>query len=318
MKPGGFGGVTYTPDGYAHRSYEISSTATTGTIGLQWTPDKDTMAYGRYGRGYLQGGINSGVTSSLGQFPYTAPEYINNYEIGIKKDFGRKLQTNIAIFYYDFSDYQVPLTVANLTGGLAVSQSRYVNVPKSVSEGIEIETVWNPIDNLRILFNYSYNPSRIDQLTNIIDPADPEALQPGAKPVTPGAVATCTGTGSTVTATFATCGYFARRSSSIRARVAFQRIPECVVRPTVTAIASGPATTDRTCPISVSGRPDSGSATPASKAMTPALSADVMVWPPVMRSGHPSPRRPRPPPAAFPRCCRRPGWRRRTGCAAAG
>ena len=68
--------------------------------------------------------------------------------MGLKKDFGRKLQTNIAIFYYDFRDYQVPLTVANLTGGLATSQSRYLNVPKSVSEGIEFEAP-GPIDNLR-------------------------------------------------------------------------------------------------------------------------------------------------------------------------
>ena len=195
------GGVTFTPDGYSHRKYDISSTATTGVLGLQWTPDKDTNVYARYGRGYLQGGINSGVTSANGQFPYTGPEFINNYEIGLKKDFGRKLQTNIALFYYDFRDFQVPLTVANLTGGLATSQSRYLNVPKSISEGIEFESTWAPIDNLRILFNYSFNPSRIDQLTNIIDPNDPEAVQPGAKPVTPGALQTCTGTGSTVSAT---------------------------------------------------------------------------------------------------------------------
>ncbi len=201
--PGGFNnsGVTFTPDGFAHRKYEISSTATTGTVGLQWQPDRDTMVYGRYGRGYLQGGINSGVTSSLGQFPYTAPEYINNYEIGLKKDFGRRLQTNIAIFYYDFSDYQVPLTVANVSGGLAVSQSRYLNIPKSVSEGIEFESTWAPIDNLRILFNYSFNPSSVKSLTGIIDPADPEALQAGATPTTPGAVQACTGGGTTVTAT---------------------------------------------------------------------------------------------------------------------
>jgi iron complex outermembrane receptor protein len=183
------GGVKFTADGFAHRAYDITSTATTGTAGLQWSPDKDTMIYGRYGRGYLQGGINSGVTSSLGQFPYTGPEFINNYEIGLKKDFGRKLQTNIAIFYYDFSDYQVPLTVANLTGGLTVSQSRYLNVPKSVSEGIEFEGTWAPIDNLRILFNYSYNPSRIERLTGIVDPNDPTAIAAGAKPII--AASTC-------------------------------------------------------------------------------------------------------------------------------
>lgn len=177
------GGVSFTPDGFAHRSYDISSTATTGTLGLQWEPDRDTLVYVRYGRGYLQGGLASGVTSSEGKFPYTAPEFINDYELGIKKDFGRRLQTNLAIFYYDFSNFQAPLAVANLTGGLAVSESRFLNIPKSVSEGFELETTWAPIDNLRVLFNYSFNPTRVKTLSNIIDPADPLALQPGAKPL---------------------------------------------------------------------------------------------------------------------------------------
>jgi iron complex outermembrane receptor protein len=177
------GGVYFTPDGFAHRNYDISSQATTGTAGLTWTPDKDTTAYITYGRGYLAGGIASGVTSTEGQFPYTAPEYINDYEIGLKKDWGRTFQTNIALFYYDFTGYQVPLSVVSTTGGLSVSQSKYLNVPKSVSEGIEFESTWAPIDNLRILFDYDFNPTRITQLSGIVDPADPEALQPGAKPL---------------------------------------------------------------------------------------------------------------------------------------
>ncbi len=190
------GGTSFTPDGFAHRYYDISSTATTGTLGLQWEPDKDTMMYARYSRGYLSGGINSGVTSAEGQFPYTAPEFINDYELGFKKDFGRKLQTNVAIFYYDFSNYQAPLTVANLTGAVAVSQSRYLNIPKSVSEGIELESTWAPIDNLRVLFNYSFNPTKVTQLTNIVDPNDPLALQSGAKPLT--SLTACTSTNPAV------------------------------------------------------------------------------------------------------------------------
>ena len=197
------GGVSFTPDGFAHRSYDITSTATTGTLGLQWEPDRDTMIYARYGRGYLGGGINSGVTSSLGKFPYTAPEFINDYEIGIKKDFGRKLQTNLAIFYYDFSNYQAPLAVANLTGAIAVSESRYLNIPKSVSEGFELETTWAPIDNLRILFNYSFNPTKVKTLTNIIDPVDPLALQSGAKPLS--ALTACTGTNAALPGGNALC-----------------------------------------------------------------------------------------------------------------
>ena len=39
------------------------------------------------------------MTSTLGQFPYTDAEHINDYEIGLKKDFGRTLQVNLDVFY---------------------------------------------------------------------------------------------------------------------------------------------------------------------------------------------------------------------------
>src|SRR6185312_4113879 len=199
--PGGFAGsgVTFTPDGFAHRSYDHSWEATTGTAGIQWDPDPDTNVYGRYSRGYLMGGFNSGVTSTLGQFPFTDAEHINDYEIGIKKNFGRTLQANLAIFYEDLSGFQAPLSVVSNTGALSVSQSQYLNVPKAVSQGVELEVNWVPIDHMTVLFNYSYDDAHVKTLTGIIDPTDPEAQAAGAKPLT--ALATCTGTGSTVTAT---------------------------------------------------------------------------------------------------------------------
>ena len=201
--PQGTSAVTFTPDGFANRTYDASWQATTGTAGIQWDPNRDTMVYARYSRGYKQGGFASGVTSTLGQFPYTAPEHINDYEVGLKKDFGRRLQTNLALFYYDYSDLQAPLTVANNTGGLAPSQSQFVNVPKSISAGVELEATWTPIDNLEILFNYSYNDAHVTRLSGIIDPNDPEALQPGAKPLS--ALQSCTGTNTKVAGGNALC-----------------------------------------------------------------------------------------------------------------
>jgi iron complex outermembrane receptor protein len=188
------GGVTFTPDGFATRGYNHTWTATTGTAGLQWDPEPGTMIYGRYSRGYLMGGFNSGVTSFLGQFPFTDAEHDNDYEVGIKKDlFSRMLQINLALFWEDLAGFQAPLTVANNTGGLAPSQSQYVNIPKSVTRGVEFETTWQPIDHLSILFNYSFTDAYVKSLTGIIDPNDPEALAQGAKPLTAG-VQSCTGT----------------------------------------------------------------------------------------------------------------------------
>jgi iron complex outermembrane receptor protein len=195
------GGITFTPDGFATRQYDSSWEATTGTARLQWDPNRDTNLYVSYSRGYLMGGFNSGVTSTLGQFPFTDAEHVNDYEIGLKKNFGSRIQVNIDLFYEDLRGYQAPLTVVNNTGGLAVSQSRYLNIPKSSIKGAEIEATWVPIDNLTIYATYDYNDSRVEELSGIVDPTDPEALAAGARPLNPGPLQTCTGTGTTVTAT---------------------------------------------------------------------------------------------------------------------
>ena len=197
---GNFGGVTFDNFGFAHRNYKADWDAWTGTAGLQWDPNPDTMAYARYSRGYKAGGFNSGISTTLGQFPYTDAEHIDDFEVGLKKTFGRRFQSNLALFYYNYTDLQAPLTVANNTGALATSQSRFENVPKAISWGVELETQWAPIDNLSILFNYSYNDAHVEELEPVIDPDDPLAIAPGATPITPTLVA-CTGTGTTVTAT---------------------------------------------------------------------------------------------------------------------
>jgi len=181
--PGGFGGVTFTPDGFAHRSYDANFSAVTGTAGLQWDPDRDTMVYARYSRGYKAGGFNVGISTTLGGFPATGPEHANNYEIGLKKDlFNHTLQTNLAIFYLDYQNFQAPVTIPAVSGGVAQSQGVFLNVPKAVSYGVELESIWSPIDHLQLILSYAYDDAHIKTLNNVIDPADPTGIQPGARP----------------------------------------------------------------------------------------------------------------------------------------
>jgi iron complex outermembrane receptor protein len=183
------GGVTFDSDGFAHRSYDASWHAVTGTAGVQWDPAPGTMLYARYSRGYLMGGFASGVTSTEGAFPYTDAEHSDDFEAGIKKTFGRTLQVNLDLFYNPIKGYQAPLTVANLSGNLAVSESRYLNIPKALTAGVELEAIWAPIDNLQIMFNYAYDKAEIRKLSGIVDGDDPQALAPGAKPLIP--LSTC-------------------------------------------------------------------------------------------------------------------------------
>jgi iron complex outermembrane receptor protein len=190
--PGGVNnsGVTFTPDGFAHRSYDASWDAWTGTAGVQWEPDHDTMAYARYSRGYKAGGFNVGISTTLGSSPYTGAEHANSYEVGLKKNIGRTFQANVALFYLDYSDFQAPVTIVNTTGTIAQSQGVFLNVPKAVSYGVELETTWAPIDHLNVTLTYAYNDAHITDLKGVVDPADPTAQQPGAKPI--GALTACT------------------------------------------------------------------------------------------------------------------------------
>ena len=169
--------------GFATRRYENEWSATTGTAGLQWDPDSDTMAYARYSRGYKAGGFRIGIDTVIGAAPNTNPEHADAFEVGLKKNFGRTFQANVAAFYYNYDNAQIPITVAATAGGLAQAQSIFYNIPKAVTQGIEFETTWQPIDHLQVLFNYSYLDAHIKESRGVVDPADPAALDPKARPV---------------------------------------------------------------------------------------------------------------------------------------
>jgi iron complex outermembrane receptor protein len=172
--------------GFATRHYDDHWSATTGTAGLQWDPNPDTMAYFRYSRGYKAGGFNIGNAGFFGANPETNPEHVNAYEIGLKQSIGHTFQANVAIFYYDYSDMQAPIDIVPTGGGIGTTESVFFNVPKAVSQGFELETTWQPIDHLQFLFNYSYLDAHITSGSGVVDPADPTATAPGAKPSSPG------------------------------------------------------------------------------------------------------------------------------------
>jgi iron complex outermembrane receptor protein len=188
LKPGVVGPTTYDPaTGFATRRQRQSWEAVTGTAGLEWKPDEDTMLYGKYSKGYKAGGFNIGIFTVLSYFPTTDNEMVDSFEIGLKKNFGSTLQTNMALFHYMYDNLQIPITRVS-TGAVPAfgpgptTATDFYNVPKSISQGFELETTWQPIDNLQILFNYSYNNTEIQEGT-AVDSVDPTAIDPEAKPL---------------------------------------------------------------------------------------------------------------------------------------
>ncbi|MFD1191393.1 MULTISPECIES: TonB-dependent receptor [Phenylobacterium] len=158
----------YTIDpatGVAARNLGDTSDALTGTFGVQWDPNEDTMVYGRYSRGYKAFGLSAG---SFLVAPEAAPEFVNSYEIGFKTNFGRTLQLNAALYYLDYRDLQAPVTVR--VGPTNVNQ--FVNIAKSRSSGLELDATWQPIQPLRLNVSYSYNDTSIREADKFVDVND--------------------------------------------------------------------------------------------------------------------------------------------------
>jgi len=181
--PRGVTGVTtFNPvTGLAQRGYHASWDALTGTAKVDWTPDNATLVHASYSKGYKSGGFNIGIFTVLSFTPWTDKEKVDSVEIGAKHSFGDWLTMNVALFHYAYRNLQVPLAVVQTAGGLSQSETSFINVPDAISQGAELETIISPIENLQILFNYSYLDAHISRGI-FADPADPNATAPGATP----------------------------------------------------------------------------------------------------------------------------------------
>ncbi len=178
-------------NGIIRRKLDGTSNAVTGGAGVEWTPTPDVFVYARYERGYEDITFNAGFTSAL---PEVSPEFLNSYEVGYKQSFGHVLTVDSALFYYDYVNFQQPISVAN--GG--VTQTQFINVPKAVSTGIELEATYTPIRDLVLSLSYSFDYTAVETGCSgtfvggffqpasnklcIIDTNDPNAVAQGARP----------------------------------------------------------------------------------------------------------------------------------------
>ena len=148
--------------GVIRRDMKDFFSAVTGSFDVNWTPNKDTLAYARYDKAFKSGEFNAGL---LGGFPEVGPESLNAYEVGLKTRPVDRLQTNLSLFYYDWRGRQTPLTLQPHTTANPTNTPTLVffNVPKSKSEGAELETIYTPFTDAHILANVSYLNAQITQ-----------------------------------------------------------------------------------------------------------------------------------------------------------
>jgi iron complex outermembrane receptor protein len=150
--------------------------AVTGTLDVDWTPSKDTLVYAKYSRGYKSGGF---LLGTLAPQPEAKQEGVNAYEVGLKETLGGHFMLNSSLFYNDYKNLQLNLQQLNAAG--TASANNFVNVDAR-AYGLEMEAIWQPIQNLQLNASYGYLNTKITKGCCFYDPADPSALLPGAQP----------------------------------------------------------------------------------------------------------------------------------------
>lgn len=85
-------------------------TALTPRVSVSWHPDDELLMYASYSQGFKGGGFDPRAPySSTEERKGFSPEYLDSYEIGIKSSyFGGGILSNLALFYSDYSDVQIP------------------------------------------------------------------------------------------------------------------------------------------------------------------------------------------------------------------
>ena len=130
-------------------SDEASFTEFTPSIGIEWRPVDDLLAYFTYSEGFKGGAFQGGQRT-----PILEPELIDNYEFGLKGVYlDGRLQLNLAGFYYEITDMQLDRTRPG-PGGSFIAV--FENAAEAEGKGVELEASWLVTDQFRLDGNLSW------------------------------------------------------------------------------------------------------------------------------------------------------------------
>lgn len=129
-------------------------------VSLDWKPDSDTLVYGSISRGYKSGTTPINAASNARSNAPVRQEKLTAYEVGVKATLAdRKVQANLAAFYYDYRDKQISTYFAD---PIYTALARLDNVPKSKAYGVEAELMLRPVQGLTITGNALWLKTRVD------------------------------------------------------------------------------------------------------------------------------------------------------------
>jgi len=129
-------------------------------VGANYQTQGGALIYGTVSKGYKAGVLPNMPAATTDQYAPVSEESLLAYEVGIKAPLAdRRLQLNVAGFYYDYRDKQLRVRILDPVFGLL---ERTVNVPKSYVMGAEVEVTARPLAGLVVSGNATYLKSRVN------------------------------------------------------------------------------------------------------------------------------------------------------------
>lgn len=133
--------------------YEKSWSAFTPKVTLSYRPYSGLMVYATVARGFLAGGFDQRAATAVGLTIPFNPEYVWNYEAGLKGTFlDGRLVADLAVYRQNFDNLQVRIF------DTACACSTVKNAASAHSQGFELNVVGRPRDWLTLGVNWSAIP----------------------------------------------------------------------------------------------------------------------------------------------------------------
>lgn len=145
----GMGSPTTLPTSDEQTTNEVN-----GRLALDYKFTEDLMLYGSAARGTKPGGFGTSQFS-VPQASRLEPEELWAYELGLKTQWlDRRLTANGAIFFNDYTDRQVGVTITDPISGFPAAG--IANAAGAETKGLELELLWSATDNLTLGLGYAY------------------------------------------------------------------------------------------------------------------------------------------------------------------
>ena len=160
---------TPTPDPQTAPQYYVinhcySQDQVNWLAGLEYTPAPNHLLYFKASTAYRSGGFDNatGANSAGVIIPDFAPEKIISYEIGSKNTFlDSRLQLNLDLFRYDYSNLQVGTFLNTAVGNYTT------NAGRATYNGIEFDGIAAITDSDRLTITTNYLDARFDQFNTV-------------------------------------------------------------------------------------------------------------------------------------------------------